>query len=193
MNQPDSELITTLNEESEKIHNENIEEDNINDSNFILNTEIMMTDNNNEDVNAYYYKDFEVINEEQNMEITHENNKEARYVELFEDNSIEEEIPILDDLSIGNKINDIKDIENKDKKINCLINQAYDLIPKECFDDLMKTYKECQDNLSNSLTKQLDSRILSYCQYDQDKYGSFLEVFYKIIYLKFLQQVNEQK
>lgn len=193
----ESKLQTIFNEEDNEINsnNDNNEADNnvkIDNNNLILDTEIM----GNDDDDAYY-QDTEIMNdddqftENDNNEGDNINKKDYRYVELFQNDPIEE-IPILDDLEIDNKIDIITGIDNKEKKLELLIHQAYDIIPKEHFDELMQTYEECQNNLSDSLTKKLDYRILEFCDYDQEKYGEFLEIFYKIIYLKFLQQVDEE-
>ena len=94
---------------------------------------------------------------------------------------------------ILDKINENKNkkSEEKDKKLNDLIKEANREFGENNFNEIFEVYKKYQDNLSDENTKKLDELIFKKLNNDQKKYENFLEIFYKIIYLKYLKQTDE--
>ena len=105
----------------------------------------------------------------------------------------EDEIPILDDLiqAYSSPNETFHDIDNKEKKLSIYISKAYSLFGNENVDHILSLYEKVQDDISESNTKQLDEEILSICNNDGEKYNQFLDIFYKIIYIKYLKQIEE--
>ena len=105
----------------------------------------------------------------------------------------EDEIPILDDLiqAYSSPNETFHDIDNKEKKLSNYISKAYSLFGNENVDHILSLYEKVQDDISESNTKQLDEEILSICNNDGEKYNQFLDIFYKIIYIKYLKQIEE--
>ena len=71
------------------------------------------------------------------------------------------------------------------------ISKAYSLFGNENVDHILSLYEKVQDDISESNTKKLDEEILSICNNESEKYNQFLDIFYKIIYIKYIKQIEE--
>ena len=105
----------------------------------------------------------------------------------------EDEIPILDDLiqAYSSPSTTFPDIGNKEEKLSNYISKAYSLFGNENVDHILSLYEKVQDDISESNTKKLDEEILSICNNESEKYNQFLDIFYKIIYIKYIKQIEE--
>ena len=145
-------------------------------------TEMTITDND----------DNEIINEYENF--TNEKIEGAiSSVKQVENEQEEEEIPFLDDLiqAYSSPTTSLHDIENKETKLQNLIIKAYSLFGKENVDYILSLYEKFQDDLSDNHTQELDNQILLVCKNNNDQYNAFLDLLYKIIYIKYLKQIDE--
>ena len=48
-----------------------------------------------------------------------------------------------------------------------------------------------KESFKFAYTKKLDEEILSICNNESEKYNQFLDIFYKIIYIKYIKQIEE--
>ena len=87
----------------------------------------------------------------------------------------------------------IKEIKDKEKTLDELQNEAYEKFGKEIVDDILNKYDEYQNDMNFDQTKELDELIFKKMKEDKKKYIDFLEIFYKIIYIKCAQQVENTK
>ena len=69
--------------------------------------------------------------------------------------------------------------------------EAYDKFGKVIVDDILNKYDEYQNDMNFDQTKELDDLIFKKMNNDKKKYVDFLEIFYKIIYIKCAQQVEK--
>ena len=163
-------------------------------------------DNANEFLNEYlednYYEDEDNNNnyfeEEIQNNLEYLNNLEMPSPEIkIKDIKYTTSTSITNNNDSNNKIldkineNKNKKSEEKDKKLNDLIKEANREFGENNFNEIFEVYKKYQDNLSDENTKKLDELIFKKLNNDQKKYENFLEIFYKIIYLKYLKQTDE--
>ena len=163
-------------------------------------------DNVNEFLNEYLDNNYEDEDNNDNNYFEEENYKNLKYLNNLEMPSPEIKIKdikyststsIINNNDTNNKISDEinennnKKLEEKDKKLNDLINEANREFGETNINDIFDAYKKYQDNLSDENTKKLDELIFKKLNNDQKKYENFLEIFYKIIYLKYLKQTDE--
>ena len=151
------------------------------------------------------------------FELTNNNNREEinnnRYIELDESNTHsiltellqdpdytedskeeKEEIPIIENFEdVANDKIEIKEIKNKEKTLEELQSEANDKFGKEIVDEILNKYDEYQNDMNFDQTKELDELIFKKMKEDKKKYIDFLEIFYKIIYIKCAQQVENTK
>ena len=90
----------------------------------------------------------------------------------------------------NNKIK-ITDIKNKEKTLEELQNEANVKFGKDIVDEILNKYDEYQNDMNFDQTKELDELIFKKMNGDKNKYIEFLEIFYKIIYIKCAQQVDK--
>mgnify|MGYP002624316320 CR=1 FL=1 len=154
---------------------------------------------------------FMMMNEIMPDEYTEENNNDESnndYIELDESNthsiltellqeqnyseSTKEEIPILDNFEdvVNDKV-EIKEIKDKEKTLEELQNEANKKFGKEIVEEILNKYDEYQNDMNFDQTKELDELIFKKMNGNKSKYISFLEIFYKIIYIKCAQQVEK--
>ena len=206
-----------LNDDEENLNNEsNIIKNNIN------NNDLNSIDDKNKEKNKLIYKpQFMMMNaniqDNSPFELTNNNNREEinnnRYIELDESNThsiltellqdpdyIEdskdekEEIPIIENFEdVANDKIEIKEIKNKEKTLEELQSEANDKFGKEIVDEILNKYDEYQNDMNFDQTKELDELIFKKMKEDKKKYIDFLEIFYKIIYIKCAQQVENTK
>jgi hypothetical protein len=167
--------------------NNNINEDNVIKPKFVMMNEIPNNDANIDDDN------YEEGNDEYN-----DTNTQSILSELLKDfdykgnENNKEEIPILDNFEdVVNNKKQIKEIKDKEKTLEELQNEAYDKFGKEIVDDILNKYDEYQNDMNFDQTKELDELIFNKMKNDKKKYVDFLEIFYKIIYIKCAQQVEK--
>ena len=133
----------------------------------------------------------EQITEENKLNTNIEDNDSLEENHPHEDNNSdnnEDEIPILDDLNKAySNFDNIHDIENKDEKINGYLMEAYKLIGREKVDYLLELYEKFEDNPDNH--PELFSIIYEKCG---EVFPLFIELFYKIIYLKYIKKAVEK-
>ena len=171
-----------------------------------------------ENKNEIYKPKFQMMNElplkeTEISEFNEENNINNDYIELDESNTHsiltellqdfdcsennnsnikENEIPIIDNLEdVANNKIEIKDIKNKEETLEELQNDAYNKFGKEIVEEILNKYDEYQNNMNFDQTKELDELIYKKMNGDKTKYNDFLEIFYKIIYIKCAQQVDK--
>ena len=175
--------IDTLNNNNLYLENnlgmENNEEDNKNEDNIIRPGFKMMSEN--------------VINDTNDFDNTNADNTLS---ELLKDSEFyeneKEEIPIIDNFEdVANNKKVINEIKDKEKTLAELEKEAYDKFGKEIVDDILNKYDEYQNDMNLDQTKELDELIFKKMNGEKTKYVDFLEIFYKIIYIKCAQQVEK--
>ena len=179
-----------------------------------------INDENKEKNKIIYKPQFMMMNanipEISSSELNNNNSEEIsnnRYIELDESNThsiltellqdpdyIEdskeekEEIPIIENFEdVANDKIEIKEIKNKEKTLEELQSEANDKFGKEIVDEILNKYDEYQNDMNFDQTKELDELIFKKMKGDKKKYIDFLEIFYKIIYIKCAQQVENTK
>ena len=101
----------------------------------------------------------------------------------------DEEIPILDDLLKSNSFISSKEADDRNKRLNELINKANNDFGREIVDDILKKYEVVKDGNDEDLNILYDY-IKEKFESNKNKIGNFLEIFYNIIYLKYLKQIQ---
>ena len=163
------------NEDEENNNLENDEEEDKIRPNFMLMNENINFDDNN----------YEEINDSNNL------TELLKDSEFYGDNN-KEEIPIIDNFEdFANNKKQINEIKDKEKTLEELEKEAYDKFGKEIVDDILNKYDEYQNDMNLDQTKELDELIFKKMNGDKTKYVDFLEIFYKIIYIKCAQQVEK--
>ena len=190
-------------------------------NNNINNNDLNNKDDENKEKNKIIYKpQFMMMNanipEISSSELNNNNSEKInnnRYIELDESNThsiltellqdpdyIEdskeekEEIPIIENFEdVANDKVEIKEIKNKEKTLEELQNEANNKFGKEIVDEILNKYDEYQNDMNFDQTKELDELIFKKMKEDKKKYIDFLEIFYKIIYIKCAQQVENTK
>ena len=195
-------------------------ESNIINNNINNNDSNNINDENKEKNKIIYKPQFMMMNanipEISSSELNNNNSEEIsnnRYIELDESNThsiltellqdpdyIEdskeekEEIPIIENFEdVANDKIEIKEIKNKEKTLEELQSEANDKFGKEIVDEILNKYDEYQNDMNFDQTKELDELIFKKMKEDKKKYIDFLEIFYKIIYIKCAQQVENTK
>ena len=125
-----------------------------------------------------------------------ESNTHSILSELLKDPDYSEgtniEIPVIDNFEdVENNKLEIKEIKNKEKTLDELQNEANNKFGKEIVDEILNKYDEYQNDMNYDQTKELDELIFKKMNGDKSKYIDFLELFYKIIYIKCAQQVDK--
>ena len=164
----------------------------------------------NKDENEIFKPKFMMMNEipqkENSLEMNEDTNEE--YIELDDSNTHsilsellkdpdysekgKEEIPILDNFeNVENNKIEIKEIKNKEKTLEELQNEANEKFGKDIVEEILNKYDEYQNDMNYDQTKELDELIFKKMNGNKSKYISFLEIFYKIIYIKCAQQVEK--
>ena len=186
----------------EELINNNEINDNINDN---------PLSNVNDYNNEIFKPKFMMMNEIPQKEIsieTKDDNFSNEFIELDESNThsiltellndpdylekTKDEIPILDNLEdVENNKIEIKEIKDKDKVLEELQNEANQKFGKEIVDEILNKYDEYQNDMNYDQTKELDELIFNKMNKVKSKYIDFLEIFYKIIYIKCAQQVEK--
>ncbi len=162
------------NEDEENNNLENNEEDKIRPNFMLMNENLNFDDNN-----------YEEINDSNNL------TELLKDSEFYGDNN-KEEIPIIDNFEdFANNKKQINEIKDKEKTLEELEKEAYDKFGKEIVDDILNKYDEYQNDMNLDQTKELDELIFKKMNGDKTKYVDFLEIFYKIIYIKCAQQVEK--
>ena len=176
-----------------------------------LDNNIKKEDENNLDQNEIIKPKFMMMNEIPQQEKSNENNEEEtieEFIELDESNThsiLSEllkdpdysegtniEIPVIDNFEdVENNKLEIKEIKNKEKTLEELQNEANKKFGKEIVDEILNKYDEYQNDMNYDQTKELDELIFKKMNGDKSKYIDFLELFYKIIYIKCAQQVDK--
>ena len=207
-----SESVPIQNTESKTTNNKNIINDNMNNNLNTLNYNFYLENNdinninadennninNNKEENVIKPK-FIMMNEDPNIEDDDyneydDNNSHSILSELLKDykGNDKEEIPVLDNFDdVVNNKKEIKEIKDKEKTLDELQKEAYDKFGKEIVDDILNKYDEYQNDMNFDQTKELDDLIFKKMNNDKKKYVDFLEIFYKIIYIKCAQQVEK--
>ena len=91
---------------------------------------------------------------------------------------------------LNEKKNSFDETEEKNIKLNELIKKANNEFGENNVNEIFDVYKKYQDNLTDENTKELDNFILNKMNNEQKKYDKFLELFYNIIYLKYLKKID---
>ena len=165
--------INNEDEENNNLEN-NEEEDKIRPNFMLMNENINFDDNN-----------YEEINDSNNL------TELLKDSEFYGDNN-KEEIPIIDNFEdFANNKKQINEIKDKEKTLEELEKEAYDKFGKEIVNDILNKYDEYQNDMNLDQTKELDELIFKKMNGDKTKYVDFLEIFYKIIYIKCAQQVEK--
>ncbi len=165
--------INNEDEENNNLEN-NEEEDKIRPNFMLMNENINFDDNN-----------YEGINDSNNL------TELLKDSEFYGDNN-KEEIPIIDNFEdFANNKKQINEIKDKEKTLEELEKEAYEKFGKEIVDDILNKYDEYQNDMNLDQTKELDELIFKKMNGDKTKYVDFLEIFYKIIYIKCAQQVEK--
>ena len=107
----------------------------------------------------------------------------------FANDDNEDEIPILDDLLKSNSFISSKEADDRNKRLNELINKANNDFGREIVDDILKKYEIVKDGDDEDLNILYDY-IKEKFENNKNKIGNFLEIFYNIIYLKYLKQIQ---
>ena len=188
LNDNNNDNIDTLNnnnlENNNIINNDyqNNEEDNIIRPQFMMMNEIPFNDDNKFDESTNKF-DESTINNNTLSEL-------LKDTDFHVDNK--EEIPIIDNFEdFANNKKSINDIKDKEKTLEELKKEAYDKFGKEIVDDILNKYDEYQNDMNFDQTKELDELIFKKMNGEKSKYVDFLEIFYKIIYIKCAQQVEK--
>ena len=166
--------------------------------------------NDKKEENEVFKPKFMVMNELPQKENSLEMNEDANeeYIELDDSNTHsilsellkdpdysekgKEEIPILDNFEdVANNKVEIKEIKNKEKTLEELQNEANEKFGKDIVEEILNKYDEYQNDMNFDQTKELDELIFKKMKGDKTKYIDFLEIFYKIIYIKCAQQVEK--
>ena len=184
------------------------EKDEDKDINKYIDSELNLKENINK--NEVYKPRFQMMSElpsKETNEINIEDNNNE-FIELDDSNThsilsdllndydysenIKEEIPVIDNLEdvANNKIK-ITDIKYKEKTLEELQNEANVKFGKDIVDEILNKYDEYQNDMNFDQTKELDELIFKKMNGDKNKYIEFLEIFYKIIYIKCAQQVDK--
>ena len=95
---------------------------------------------------------------------------------------IDELLQSYSDTSIS-KAKKLSEIQND---LSQLVSQLYSSYDKDKSTHILSLYDKAQPNLSEKDSKIINDEILKLCNNDQDKYCNFLDLFYKIIYHKYL-------
>ena len=188
------------------------------DENKILNDNNINTLNNNNYLNVNYINKNDEENEDleknedniirPNFMLMNENpnfDDGDNYEEISDNNSLtellkdseffnntKEDIPIIDNLEdFANNKKEINEIKDKEKSLEELQKEAYDKFGKEIVDEILNKYHEYQNDMNLDQTKDLDELIFKKMNGEKKKYVDFLEIFYKIIYIKCSQQVEK--
>ena len=139
-----------------------------------------------------------MMNENPFNDIDIETNDSGNLTELlkdsdyFENENNKEEIPIIDNIEdYAKKKKIIKDIKDKEKTLEELEKEAYAKFGKEIVDDILNKYDEYQNDMNLDQTRELDELIFKKMNGEKTKSVDFLEIFYKIIYIKCAQQVEK--
>ena len=183
----DNNEISMDNKIKEKDLNVNLDQNELIKPKFMMMNEIPQQENSN-------YK-----NEEEELEEFIElddSNTHSILSELLKDPDYSEktkvEIPIIDNFEdVENNKLEIKDIKNKEKTLEELQNEANNKFGKEIVEEILNKYDEYQNDMNYDQTKELDELIFKKMNGDKSKYIDFLEIFYKIIYIKCAQQVDK--
>ena len=201
-------FVDEFNNENNIINN-NINDDN-NDSKdideikeknkVIYKPQFMMMSANMSEVSSSELNDNDDSNNNRYIELD-ESNTHSILSELLQDpdyseNTKEEkeEIPIIENFEdVANDKVEIKEIKNKEKTLEELQNEANNKFGKEIVDEILNKYDEYQNDMNFDQTKELDELIFKKMKEDKKKYIDFLEIFYKIIYIKCAQQVENTK
>ena len=122
-----------------------------------------------------------------NTEYTDEERLKDKLEFCNDDN--DEEIPILDDLLKSNSFISSKEADDRNKRLNELINKANNDFGREIVDDILKKYEIVKDGDDEDLNILYDY-IKEKFENNKNKIGNFLEIFYNIIYLKYLKQIQ---
>ena len=206
LSEKDDNIINTL-------YNNNfdfINEINQNENNEVNNNINNESGNNNNDNNEIIKPKFMMMNEMPQKENSSEMNNDINneYIELDESNThsilsellddpdysekTKEEIPVLDNFEdVANNKVEIKEIKDKEKTLEELQNEANIKFGKEIVEGILNKYDEYQNDMNYDQTKELDELIFNKMKGDKAKYIDFLEIFYKIIYIKCAQQVEK--
>ena len=178
-----------INEEPEKNLSNNKDPNQIIRPRFMMMNEIPQKENllemndNNDDTNEEYIE----LDESNTHSILSELLKDAGCSENTKD-----EIPILDNFEdVENNKVEIKEIKNKEKTLEELQNEANEKFGKETVEEILNKYDEYQNDMNYDQTKELDELIFKKMNGEKTKYIDFLEIFYKIIYIKCAQQVDK--
>ena len=198
----------------DSIPTQSIEKEALNDTNNFdnintLNNNFYLENNNinNKDENVHDLKENEdnkisqicmLMNEIPNFDDnSHEETSNINNLtELLKDSEFDikrkEEIPIIDNLEdFANNKKEINEIKDKEKALEELEKEAYDKFGKEIVDDILNKYDEYQNDMNLDQTKELDELIFNKFNGEKNKYVDFLEIFYKIIFIKCAQQVEK--
>ena len=184
MNNINLDTINTINNNfnnnEDEDNNANKDDDNVIRPQFMMMNEIP----NNEDDEEDEYIDID------------DNDTHSILSDLLKDYKNEEseknKIPIVDnfeDVASGKKA--IKEIKDKEKTLDELQKEAYEKFGKEVVDEILNKYDEYQNDMNFDQTKELDELIFKKMNGEKKKYVDFLEIFYKIIYIKCAQQVEK--
>ena len=207
-----SESVPIQTTENKITNNNNIINDNMNNNLNTLNNNFYLENNNTNNINVnenYNINNnneenvikpkFIMMNEDPNIENDDYNeyddiNSHSILSELLKDykGNDKEEIPVLDNFDdVVNNKKEIKEIKDKEKTLDELQKEAYDKFGKVIVDDILNKYDEYQNDMNFDQTKELDDLIFKKMNNDKKKYVDFLEIFYKIIYIKCAQQVEK--
>ena len=175
-----------INNAQDKNLDDNKEENQIFKPKFMMMNEIPQKENPlemNEDTNEEYIE----LDDSNTHSILSELLKDPDYSEKEK-----EEIPILDNFEdVENNKIEIKEIKNKEKTLEELQNEANEKFGKDIVEEILNKYDEYQNDMNYDQTKELDELIFNKMKGDKTKYIDFLEIFYKIIYIKCAQQVEK--
>ena len=175
-----------INNAQDKNLDDNKEENQIFKPKFMMMNEIPQKENSlemNEDTNEEYIE----LDDSNTHSILSELLKDPDYSEKGK-----EEIPILDNFEdVANNKVEIKEIKNKEKTLEELQNEANEKFGKDIVEEILNKYDEYQNDMNYDQTKELDELIFKKMKGDKTKYIDFLEIFYKIIYIKCAQQVEK--
>jgi NIMA (never in mitosis gene a)-related kinase len=218
--QNNSTINTIFNNANFNFDDELKNESNIINNNINNNDSNNINDENKEKNKIIYKPQFMMMNanipEISSSELNNNNSEEIsnnRYIELDESNTHSiltellqdpdytedskeenEEIPIIENFEdVANDRIEIKEIKNKEKTLEELQSEANDKFGKEIVDEILNKYDEYQNDMNFDQTKELDELIFKKMKEDKKKYIDFLEIFYKIIYIKCAQQVENTK
>ena len=166
--------------------NDKKEENEVFKPKFMMMNELPQKENSlemNEDANEEYIE----LDDSNTHSILSELLKDPDYSEKGKD-----EIPILDNFEdVENNKVEINEIKNKEKTLEELQNEANEKFGKDIVEEILNKYDEYQNDMNFEQTKELDELIFKKMKGDKTKYIDFLEIFYKIIYIKCAQQVEK--